>query len=97
MRSPSVLALLRETSRGRAARVTVLCITWLVRVYAVLLAKPGLNLGTAIGSTKKNNRQNVNVIHAAPVVARRQYIPTQKTAANSIGTIHVSCRLANIS
>ena len=74
-----------------------LLMTWLVRVYAGLLVRPGLSLGTAMGSTKKNSRQKVNVIHAPPVVARRQYIPTQNTAAKSIGTIHVSCRLANIS
>ncbi|MBL4640458.1 MAG: hypothetical protein JKX86_01470 [Verrucomicrobiales bacterium] len=54
-------------------------------------------VGTAIGSTRKNSRQKVNVIHAALVVARRQYIPTQNTAAKSIGTIHVNCRLANMS
>ncbi len=75
----------------------VLLIMWLVRVYAGLLAKPGLSLGTAMGSTRKNSRQKVNVTHAALVVARRQYIPTQNTAAKSIGTIHVSCRLANMS
>ena len=97
MRSPSVLALPRETSSGEAGRETVDRMTWLVRVRLGSFTMPELIFGMAIGRMRKKSRQNVNVIHAAEVVARRQYMPTQNTAAKSIGTIQVSCRLLNMS
>ena len=47
--------------------------------------------------TKKTRVAKPTVPQAAAVVARRQYMPTQNGAANSMGTTQVSCNCLNTS
>ncbi len=47
--------------------------------------------------TKNTSATKITLAQAAPVVALRQYIPTQNGAAKSMGTFHVSCNCSNTS
>ena len=49
------------------------------------------------GKIKNVSRQKAIVIQPALVVARRQYIPSQNSAAKVMGTIHVNSSCLNIS